>query len=612
LNSGTASLELTTVNHAAVAKRRRAASGNRRGRTLASPLRALATGRGISKALTGVDGFDEITYGGLPRGRPTLICGSAGCGKTLFATEFLVRGALQFDEPGVFMSFEETAEELAANVSSLGFDLDQMVAKRQLFIDHVHIERSEIEETGDYNLDGLFIRLQSAVDQVGAKRVVLDTPEALFGGFSNAAILRAELRRLFRWLKDRGLTTVITGERGEGQLTRNGLEEYVSDCVILLDHRVVEQESTRRLRVVKYRGSFHGTNEYPFLIDEHGFSVLPLSALRLDHRVSDEVVSIGVAAIDQMMSTGGVYRGSSILVSGTAGTGKSSLAASFADAACRRGERCLILAYEESESQIVRNMRSIGIDLRKWIDKGLLRIHASRPTSQGLELHLVTVHKLVRDFRPSALVMDPISNLVAVGSVSEAKAMFVRVIDFLKSSGVTALYTSLTSPEGALEKTEIGISSLIDTWMLLRQTELNGERNRILFLLKSRGMNHSNQVREFLLSEHGIEVRDAYLGPQGVLTGSARLAQEARDREEELRQSEENQQRVSQLESRRKTLEAQAEALKEELGAVAKNVSRIASEEERRQKRVVDDRKAMARSRRVNGALRSDEKRNLS
>ncbi len=600
------------MNHAAVAKRRRAASGNRRGRTLASPLRALATGRGISKALTGVDGFDEITYGGLPRGRPTLICGSAGCGKTLFATEFLVRGALQFDEPGVFMSFEETAEELAANVSSLGFDLDQMVAKRQLFIDHVHIERSEIEETGDYNLDGLFIRLQSAVDQVGAKRVVLDTPEALFGGFSNAAILRAELRRLFRWLKDRGLTTVITGERGEGQLTRNGLEEYVSDCVILLDHRVVEQESTRRLRVVKYRGSFHGTNEYPFLIDEHGFSVLPLSALRLDHRVSDEVVSIGVAAIDQMMSTGGVYRGSSILVSGTAGTGKSSLAASFADAACRRGERCLILAYEESESQIVRNMRSIGIDLRKWIDKGLLRIHASRPTSQGLELHLVTVHKLVRDFRPSALVMDPISNLVAVGSVSEAKAMFVRVIDFLKSSGVTALYTSLTSPEGALEKTEIGISSLIDTWMLLRQTELNGERNRILFLLKSRGMNHSNQVREFLLSEHGIEVRDAYLGPQGVLTGSARLAQEARDREEELRQSEENQQRVSQLESRRKTLEAQAEALKEELGAVAKNVSRIASEEERRQKRVVDDRKAMARSRRVNGALRSDEKRNLS
>lgn len=600
------------MNHAAVAKRRRAASGNRRGRTLASPLRALATGRGISKALTGVDGFDEITYGGLPRGRPTLICGSAGCGKTLFATEFLVRGALEFDEPGVFMSFEETAEELAANVSSLGFDLDQMVAKRQLFIDHVHIERSEIEETGDYNLDGLFIRLQSAVDQVGAKRVVLDTPEALFGGFSNAAILRAELRRLFRWLKDRGLTTVITGERGEGQLTRNGLEEYVSDCVILLDHRVVEQESTRRLRVVKYRGSFHGTNEYPFLIDEHGFSVLPLSALRLDHRVSDEVVSIGVAAIDQMMSTGGVYRGSSILVSGTAGTGKSSLAASFADAACRRGERCLILAYEESESQIVRNMRSIGIDLRKWIDKGLLRIHASRPTSQGLELHLVTVHKLVRDFRPSALVMDPISNLVAVGSVSEAKAMFVRVIDFLKSSGVTALYTSLTSPEGALEKTEIGISSLIDTWMLLRQTELNGERNRILFLLKSRGMNHSNQVREFLLSEHGIEVRDAYLGPQGVLTGSARLAQEARDREEELRQSEENQQRVSQLESRRKTLEAQAEALKEELGAVAKNVSRIASEEERRQKRVVDDRKAMARSRRVNGALRSDEKRNLS
>jgi circadian clock protein KaiC len=575
------------------------------------PVAAPARRPGLAKAPTGISGFDEITDGGLPRGRPTLVCGAAGCGKTLFAIEFLVRGALQFDEPGLFMAFEETAEELASNVASLGFDLGDMIAKRQLLIDHVHVERSEIEETGEYNLDGLFIRLQAAIDEVGAKRVVLDTLETLFSGFSNEALLRAELRRLFRWLKDRGLTAVITGERGEAQLTRQGLEEYVSDCVILLDHRVVETQATRRLRILKYRGSHHGTNEYPFLIDEQGFSVLPITSLALQHEASKEIVSIGVPGIDQMLETRGVFRGSSVLLSGPAGTGKTTVAASFLDAASRRGERCLMVAYEESEAQIVRNMRSVGLDLQPWLEKGLLHIHATRPSSHGLEMHLVTVHKLVRDLRPGAVVMDPISNLTQVGSLSEAQAMLVRLIDFLKVRGVTALYTSLTPNDGFLERTEIGVSSLIDTWLLVRQVEVNGERNRTLFVLKSRGMSHSNQVREFLLTDHGLDLREAYLGPHGVLTGSARLAQEARDRDEELRRVEEAQRQAIQLTARRLSIEAQMAALQAELQMVNQHDNQTTSGEERRRKLALEDEAAMARSRRV-AASSPQKKRSVS
>ncbi|HEY7954005.1 MAG TPA: circadian clock protein KaiC [Polyangia bacterium] len=571
----------------------------RRRRPRAKESAGQAPAKGLSKAPTGILGVDEITGGGLPRGRPTLVCGGPGCGKTLFATEFLVRGALEYGEPGVFMLFEETAEELAENTRSLGFDLDQMVARGQLAIDHVRVEPSEIEETGEYNLDGLFIRLAYAIDSIKAKRVVLDTIETLFSGFSNQAILRAELRRLFSWLKDRGVTTVITGERGQGQLTRQGLEEYVSDAVILLDHRVSEQRSIRRLRIVKYRGSAHGTNEYPFLIDEQGFSVLPITSLGLDSQASNEVVSFGVQALDEMLGVKGMYRGTSALVSGAAGTGKTSLASSFVDASCRRGERCLFLAYEESPQQLVRNMRSIGIDLQRWIDKGLLQIQAARPSSHGLEMHLVSLHKAITTFQPRALVMDPISSLAGAGTLEEAQAMLIRTIDFLKQKGVTALYTSLTTGDRAIATSEVGISSLIDTWILLRQTELNGERNRTLFVLKSRGMSHSNQVREFILNEHGIGLRDAYLGPEGVLTGSARLAQEARDRERELRQREELAREQSRLSTRHKALEAQREALDVELQNAADELGRLTGDEQRRRERHAGDQKQMARSRQV-------------
>jgi len=459
----------------------------------------------FSKSRTGIKGLDEITGGGLPAGRPTLVCGSAGCGKTLLALEFLVRGATLYDEPGVFMAFEETADELTSNVASLGFDLGDLIARRKLHVDYVHIERSEIEETGEFDLDGLFVRLGHAVDSIGAKRVALDTLETLFASLSNEMILRAELRRLFRWLKDKGMTAIITAERGNNSLTRHGIEEYVSDCVILLDHRVTEQISTRRLRVVKYRGSLHGTNDYPFLIDEQGIVVLPITSIGLTNEASDERISSGIPLLDAMLGAKGFYRGSSILVSGTAGTGKTSVAAHFVNAACQRGERCLYFSFEESMSQVVRNMRSIGIDFQRWIKYGLLKFHAVRPSEYGLERHLLTMHKLVDEFKLSVVVVDPITNLTLTGSLGDVQAALMRLIDLLKTEQLTSLFTSLSHVSTGLEQTVVGMSSLMDTWIVLQDIESGGGRTRGICVLKSRGMAHSNQVQEFRFTDRGLQ-----------------------------------------------------------------------------------------------------------
>ncbi len=461
---------------------------------------------GIGKCPTGIRGLDEITNGGLPRGRPTLICGGAGSGKTLLAMEFIVRGARDFNEPGVFVTFEETTDELAANVASLGFDLPALVKHKKLALDYVRVERSEIEETGEYDLEGLFVRLAVAIDSVGARRVALDSLEALFAGLPNEAILRAELRRLFNWLKRRRVTAIITAEQGRNTLTRHGLEEYVSDCVIFLDNRVVNQVATRRLRIVKYRGSAHGTNEYPTMIDETGLSVLPISSLGLNYGVTKQRVPTGIPALDAMFGGKGYYRNSSVLISGTAGAGKSSLAMAFVDAACRRGERCLYLAYEEAPGQIVRNMASIGFKLAPWVKDGRLRFHAVRATLHGLEQHLVSLHRLVEQCRPDCVVIDPVTNLATIGANAEITAMLTRAIDYLKMRGITALFTSLTGGGAASEKTDVGISSLMDTWLLLRQHETDGDRKRLLHILKSRGMAHSSRVREFRLTNKGIKL----------------------------------------------------------------------------------------------------------
>ncbi|HEV8106306.1 MAG TPA: circadian clock protein KaiC [Burkholderiales bacterium] len=548
----------------------------------------------LPKAPTGISGLDEITFGGLPRGRPTLVCGAAGCGKTLLAMEFLLRGAEQHGETGVFMAFEETEHDLSQNVRSLGFDLENLIAEKKIAVDHVHIEPAEIHETGEYDLEGLFLRLGMAIDSVGAKRVVLDTLEALFGGFTNQALLRAELRRLFRWLKDKGVTAIITGERGEGSLTRQGLEEYVSDCVILLDHRATEQVSTRRLRIVKYRGSTHGTNEYPFLIDENGIHVLPLTSLRLNHPASSERISSGIPRLDHMLGGEGYYRGSSVLISGTAGTGKTSLSSSFANATCARGERCLYLAFEESPAQLVRNMKSIGLDLNPWTKKGLLRLEASRPTLHGIEMHLAVIHKMVSEFEPQVVIIDPISNFSSAGSGSAAEAMLLRLIDFLKSRQITAVFVNLTAGGNSWERTDLGISSLIDTWILLRDIELAGERNRGLYVLKSRGMKHSNQIREFLLTSDGIELKDVYIGPEGVLTGSMRAAQEDREKAAALARGLEIERKQRELARKRAALEAQIAALRTEFEAVEDESKRVAEQDRAREQQFIEDRSAAA------------------
>jgi circadian clock protein KaiC len=556
-----------------------------------------AEARALPKAATGIQGLDEITGGGLPKGRPTLVCGGAGCGKTLFAAEFLIRGATEFNEPGALISFEETGEELAQNVRSLGFDLDALVEQKKLALDYVRVEPQEIEEVGEYDLEGLFVRLALAIDSVGAKRVVLDTIESLFGGFTNQALLRSELRRLFRFLKDRGVTAVITGERGDGSLTRQGLEEYVSDCVILLDHRVAEHVSTRRLRIVKYRGSTHGTNEYPFLIDEKGISVLPVTGLSLDHAVSNERVSSGVPRLDAMLGGKGYYRGSSVLVSGTAGTGKTSLAAHFAHETAKNGERVLYLAFEESPNQLMRNMRSIGVDLEPYVKKGLIRLDASRPTLFGLEMHLVRIHKLVSEFKPAAVIVDPISNFVSNGTELETQSMLLRLVDFLKAQQVTALFINLTSGGAAWEKTDVGISSLIDTWLLVRDIEVAGERNRGLYVLKSRGMKHSNQIREFIITPEGIQLEDVYIGPEGVLTGSMRAAQEAREAAAARERREETTRRQRALEQKRATLEAQIAALRAEFAATEEETKVVAEQAKQREAAIEAHRAAAAKRR---------------
>ncbi|MES2278421.1 MAG: circadian clock protein KaiC [Bacteroidota bacterium] len=552
----------------------------------------------LPKVATGIAGLDEITGGGLPKGRPTLVCGEAGSGKTLLSLEFIVRGAIEFNEPGVFMAFEEKADELTQNVASLGFDLDKLQKQKLIRLDHVHIERSEIEETGEYDLDGLFIRLGHAIDSIGAKRVVLDTIENLFSGLANQRILRAELVRLFHWLKEKGVTAIITGERGEGKLTRQGLEEYVSDCVIVLDHRVIDQISTRRLRIVKYRGSLHGTNEYPFLIDDEGISVLPVTSLHLAKDVQTERIPTGIPGLDQMLGNKGFFRGSSILVSGTAGTGKTSIAGYFAAETCKRGEKCIYFSFEESPKQIIRNMHSIGLNLEQYVNSGLLNFHASRPTLYGLEMHLVAMHKHIRKFKPDTVVLDPITNLITIGPVGDVKSMLIRLLDFLMEEQITVMFTALSLNTIVNEQTDEGVSSLVDAWLLVRDIEFNGERNRGMYVMKSRGMKHSNQVREFIITDNGLNLVDVYLGPDGVLTGSAREAEQLKENTGKVLHDYALDRKDREIMRKRKVLESKIAGLQTEFESVEEELNKIYHEEELRKDVIDKNRKEIMKMRR--------------
>ena len=556
----------------------------------------------LVKCPSGIRGLDELTGGGLPRGRPTLVAAAAGCGKTLFSIEFLIRGALEYGETGVFLAFEENARELAQNVASLGFDLADLEARKKLLVDHVSVERSEIEETGEYDLEGLFIRLGHAIDSIGAKRVVLDTIESLFGGLSNETILRSELRRLFRWLKEKGVTAVITAERGEDTITRHGLEEYVADCVILLDHRITEQVSTRRLRVVKYRGSRHETNEFPFIIADQGISLVPVTSIHLDYPVTRVRISTGIPRLDRMLGGKGYYRGSSVLTTGTPGTGKTSIAATFVDAACRRGERCLYFAFEESPEQIFRNMRSIGLDLKAWVAKGLLQVHAGRPTAAGLETHLLTMHRMTREQKPKVVVVDPISNLTEVGYLSDVKAMLSRLIDYFKSNGITTFFTSLVTKGSNEDSSGLGISSLMDTWIRLEDIKTSGEHNRGLSIVKSRGMAHSNLIREFRMTDQGIQLLDVPLASGEMLMGSARATLEEREREEARQQRAEIGRRKRLFERKQREKEARVASIETEFIAEKQELDAFLEANTKRQE-------AFAQARRARGRIRGADPR---
>jgi len=567
--------------------------------------------RQLKKCPTGINGLDEITFGGLPQGRPTLICGGPGAGKTLFGIEFIVNGVQMFNEPGVIIAFEEKADELAVNVASLGFNLQRLQSDKKIKIDYVHVDKTQIEETGEYDLSGLFVRLEHAINSIKAKRVVLDTIENLFSGLSNKGILRSEIRRLFQWLKDKGVTTVITGERGTTSLTRQGLEEYVSDCVILLEHRVQNQVSTRLLRVVKYRGTVHGTNEYPFLIDKDGISVLPITSLELNYDVSSETISSGIPTLDEMLNEGnGFFKGSSILISGTAGTGKTSVAASFANAACLRKEKVLFFAFEESPKQIVRNMASIGMDLQQHLDKKLLRFHSARPTAYGLEMHLVDIHKKILDFKPDVIVIDPITNLATIGTMSEVKSMLVRLIDHLQKSPISVMFTALNYSTNFAEQADEGISSLVDVWITVRDLESNGERNRGLHIMKSRGMKHSNQVREFVITDKGIHLVDVYLGPKGVLIGSAREEQQLEEAAGVELKTFAGTRREREIQRKRTVLEAKIASLTEEFESAKDELNRTSQEEDLRKMILNKNREQLTNKRYLNDSGQKTKKRN--
>jgi len=557
----------------------------------------------FEKIPSGIKGLDDITSGGLPKGRPSLVSGGPGCGKTLFAMEFIARGITDYGDPGVFIAFEEKIDDLKKNFKSMGFDLDDLVHRKKLVLDHITIERSEIEETGDYDLEGLFIRLGSMIDEVGAKRVAIDTLEALFSGFANEAILRSELRRLFLWLKDRGVTAVVTGERGDRTITKYGLEEYVADCVITLDHRVTNQIATRRLRIVKYRGSVHGTDEYPFLISSDGISVLPITSMSLTHIASDERISTGIPRLDTMLGAKGFYRGSSVLVSGQAGTGKTSIAATFVDAACRRNEKCLFFIFEESESQLLRNMKSIGIDLGPWVKKGLLTFHAVRPTAYSLEMHLSMMLKLIDEFNPKVLAVDPISNLYPIGDDIQVRSMLMRLIDYAKSIHITGLFTNLSNDAEngtySIEPTEMHVSSLMDVWLILKNIEGNGERNRVFSIIKARGMAHSNQLREFILSDKGIQLLDLYQGTGGVLFGSARMAQESREAGERLRRDEETRRKKRELDGKKRVMENEIALLKAKFAREEDEIRVLIGQDVSREKAAANAIKEIAVQRKV-------------
>ena len=460
----------------------------------------------LPKSLTGIQGLDDITYGGIPQNRPTLLVGSIGTGKTIFAMEYIINGITMFNEPGVFMTFEEQTDELQINVTSMGYNLSKLIADNKIYLEHLHIDHREIQATGKYDIEGLFIRIEMAIEKVKAKRIVLDALDTLFIGL-DSQILRSEIKRLFFWLKEKKVTAIITSEVGDIFLTRLGFEEVVADCVIELNNRLNNQISTRRLRIVKYRGSYHSTNEYPFMIDHKGITIFPIISEAPQIIVSNERISSGIKQIDEMLDGRGFYVGSSILVSGSAGTGKSSIAASFIKDVCEKKGTALYCAFEEAPNQIKRNMASIGIFLEPYEKSGNLHFYYSRPTLQTLELHFIAIKKLIKQINPSVVILDPITNLMIENINSDIRTMLTRFVDYLKMEQITVLLTAtLTVSSLELIQSNEGISSMVDTCIMIQEKNIIDSRRRTLYIMKSRGICNSKKEVEFIITSEGISI----------------------------------------------------------------------------------------------------------
>ncbi len=560
----------------------------------------------LAKVPTGIEGFDEITFGGLPAGRTTLLTGLSGSGKTVFGMQFLAQGAARYGEPGVLVGFEETEDELITNAASLGFDFANLISAGKLVIDRISVEPDVVVETGRYDLSALHIRIEHAVDSIGARRIVLDGIPALFYGLTDTSAVRIALTRLYAWLKSKGLTALVTAESNT-ELAQHGLGLSLTDCIVVAGERTRENVSTRYLRVAKYRGSAHGTSEYPCLIGSTGYKVIPLTSITVDYEASTERISTGIPRLDTMLGGQGFYRGNSVMVTGGAGTGKSSLAAHLALATCQRGKRCLYFAFEESQEEVMRNMRSIGVDLRPQVAAGLLKFRSSRATMFGLEMHLAMMENEIAAFQPHVVILDPVSNLLSIGSFNEVRAMVSRLVDFLKGRGITSLLTSLSMTDPP--ESDVGVSSLVDTWMLLTNFEANGEQTRLLRILKSRGSAHSSQVREFIMTDRGVRLEDVYLGPEGMLTGTARKAQEARELAEADLRLREMERKERQYQQRRAALQAQVAALQAEIEATEVDMEHLRIETEQYEAERTSQREERAHRRWADGDEGEPERR---
>ena len=513
---------------------------------------------------TGVKGLDDVLGGGIPQGHAMLLVGKPGTGKSILSMEYLLHGIELHKENGVYISFEESEKQIISNAASFGWKFEEMVKKNKLAISYIDMQPEQMRTVGDYDLSALILRVKGAIKKVNARRVVIDGINNLLSTFDDERIIRSDLLRLIREIKEVNATIFITGERGHDSWSKMGFEEYLADGLMHLDNRTDGNYQTREIQVVKCRGINHYTGKSPFIINSEGMSIRPLITADFDYKVLKSRVSTGIADIDNMLGGKGLYRGSTVYITGPSGAGKTSISSSFANGACSRGERALFLAFEESSDQIIRNMKSIGLSLDKWVNEKLLYFYTARATTNSLEGHLDNIMTMVREVEPTCVVLDPISAFRPIANENETKLMLIRLNDYLRARKITTVFTALSSDGEYSEHADVQLSSIADTWIVVRIMDYKGERNNVMQLMKSRGMSHSRQMKEMYFTGNGLKLQNVYQGPEGVLTGAARIGQEKYEKLKEARNVIEIDKNRKKIERKKSLLEASIEALKHE------------------------------------------------